>query len=73
MCCREEICNFYESLSNNVLIFGAALAHERLSPPLGMTLSDDEMSEIVHETRIDLSVWLRYETENGMISIANFG
>ncbi|KAE9362899.1 hypothetical protein N431DRAFT_424290 [Stipitochalara longipes BDJ] len=35
-----------------------ALAHERLSPPMGTTLSDDEMSEIVQETRIDLSVWL---------------
>lgn len=39
---------------------GAALAHERLSPPMGTTLNDDEMSEIVQETRIDLSVWLRY-------------
>jgi hypothetical protein len=43
-----------------MLIFWIALAHERLSPPTGTTLSDDEMNEIVHETRIDLSVWLRY-------------
>jgi hypothetical protein len=45
-----------------MLIFRVALAHERLSPPAGTTLSDDEMNEIVHETRIDLSVWLRYGT-----------
>jgi hypothetical protein len=44
-----------------VLILAAALAHERLSPPMGTTLSDDEMSDIVQETRIDLSVWLRYD------------
>ncbi|KUJ08937.1 uncharacterized protein LY89DRAFT_690509 [Mollisia scopiformis] len=31
-----------------------ALAHERLSP----TMSDEEMNEIVQETRIDLSVWI---------------
>jgi len=43
-----------------LLIAAAALAHERLSPARGTTLSDDEMSEIVQETRIDLSVWLRY-------------
>ena len=44
-----------------MLILAAALAHERLSPPMGTTLSDDEMSDIVQETRIDLSVWLRYD------------
>jgi hypothetical protein len=31
---------------------------------MGTTFSDDEMSEIVQETRIDLSVWLRYEFQN---------
>jgi hypothetical protein len=36
-----------------------ALAHERLSPKTGKTLSDQEMSEIVQGTRIDLSVWLK--------------
>ncbi|PMD17786.1 hypothetical protein NA56DRAFT_578416, partial [Hyaloscypha hepaticicola] len=35
-----------------------ALAHERLSPPMGTTMNDEAMSEIVQETRIDLSVWL---------------
>lgn len=37
-----------------------ALAHERLSPSPGQDggFSDDEMSEIVQGTRIDLSVWL---------------
>ncbi|OBT52755.1 hypothetical protein VE04_04847 [Pseudogymnoascus sp. 24MN13] len=35
-----------------------ALAHERLSPAAGSSMSDEEMSEIVQETRIDLSVWL---------------
>ncbi|CZR53510.1 uncharacterized protein PAC_03389 [Phialocephala subalpina] len=34
-----------------------ALAHERLSPAIGITMSDEEMNEIVQETRIDLSVW----------------
>ena len=36
-----------------------ALAHDRLS--LGTALSDEELSEIVQGTRIDLSIWLRYE------------
>jgi hypothetical protein len=36
-----------------------ALAHERLSPRAGKTLGDQEMSEIVQGTRIDLSVWLK--------------
>jgi hypothetical protein len=27
---------------------------------MGTTMNDEEMSEIVQETRIDLSVWLRY-------------
>jgi hypothetical protein len=31
---------------------------------MGTTFSDDEMSEIVQETRIDLSVWLRYGFQN---------
>ncbi|KAH9208281.1 hypothetical protein DL95DRAFT_395391 [Leptodontidium sp. 2 PMI_412] len=37
-----------------------ALAQERLSPKLGQgtSLSDEEMSDIVQETRVDLSVWL---------------
>ncbi|KAF8861438.1 hypothetical protein BDZ45DRAFT_799906 [Acephala macrosclerotiorum] len=35
-----------------------ALAHERLSPAVGATMGDEEMNEIVQETRIDLSVWL---------------
>ncbi|KAH7370946.1 C6 zinc finger domain protein [Rhexocercosporidium sp. MPI-PUGE-AT-0058] len=37
-----------------------ALAQERLSPKPGQgnSLSDEEMSEIVQETRVDLSVWL---------------
>ena len=50
-------------------MLGVALAHERLSPPMGTTFSDDEMSEIVQETRIDLSVWLRYDIRNGMMLI----
>jgi hypothetical protein len=28
---------------------------------MGTTMNDEEMSEIVQETRIDLSVWLRYD------------
>jgi hypothetical protein len=38
----------------------AALAHERLSPGLGSDggLSDEEMSDIVQGTRIDLNIWL---------------
>ncbi|PVH76092.1 hypothetical protein DL98DRAFT_465595 [Cadophora sp. DSE1049] len=37
-----------------------ALAQERLAPKLGseVSLSDEEMSEIVQETRVDLSIWL---------------
>jgi hypothetical protein len=42
-----------------MLMFMVALAHERLSPAAGSSMSDEEMSEIVQETRIDLSVWLR--------------
>jgi hypothetical protein len=42
-----------------VLMFVVALAHERLSPAVGTSMSDEEMNEIVQETRIDLSVWLR--------------
>ncbi len=49
--------------------FVIAFAHERLSPIAGTALSDDDLSEIVQETRIDLSVWLRYglgmETKSG--------
>ena len=40
-----------------------ALAHERLSPHAGTPLSDQELSEIVQETRIDLSIWLKYSLE----------
>jgi hypothetical protein len=43
----------------HMLIFMVALAHERLSPAVGTSLNDEEMSEIVQEIRIDLSVWLR--------------
>lgn len=39
-----------------------AVAQERLAPKLGneASLSDEEMGEIVQETRVDLSVWLKY-------------
>lgn len=36
-----------------------ALAHERLSPRAGTPLSDQELSDVVQGTRIDLSIWLR--------------
>lgn len=34
-----------------------ARAHERLSPGTGLT--DEDLSDIVEGTRVDLSVWLR--------------
>jgi len=37
-----------------------ALAHERLSSAAGTTLSDQELSEIIQGTRIDLNIWLKY-------------
>lgn len=39
-----------------------ALAQERLAGRFEneASLSDEEMDEIVQETRVDLSVWLRY-------------
>lgn len=43
----------------HMLMVMVALAHEQLSPAAGTSMSDEEMSEIVQETRIDLSVWLR--------------
>lgn len=43
----------------HMLMFVIALAHERLTPAIGTNMSDEEVSEIVQETRIDLSVWLR--------------
>lgn len=36
-----------------------ALAHEKLSPGPGVTLADQELSDIVQGTRLDLSIWLR--------------
>jgi hypothetical protein len=43
----------------HMLMFMVAFAHERLSPAVGTSMSDEEMSEIVQEIRIDLSVWMR--------------
>jgi hypothetical protein len=37
----------------------AALAHERLTPQAGTPLSDQDLSEVVQGTRIDLNIWLR--------------
>ncbi|KAG4430934.1 hypothetical protein IFR05_013572 [Cadophora sp. M221] len=51
-----------------------ALAQERLSPKPGQgnSLSDEEMSEIVQETRVDLSVWLSDWTNLVELYIATF-
>lgn len=37
----------------------SALAHEKLSPEPTIALSDQELSDIVQGTRLDLSIWLR--------------
>ncbi|TVY62878.1 hypothetical protein LSUE1_G006676 [Lachnellula suecica] len=54
---QVEVCELLSSgdAGADVLL---ALAHDRLSPRVGVALSDRELGEIVQGTRIDLSIWL---------------